>query len=254
MQGNPHVRFDIERPEIVVGMRQETPRLASWDFARLQQSRLYDVLMRLPMLIWSIFLGLVTVLSLQQYMRQADPTLPGTAHILNVAMRASVIAYLVVIAATVVVRMRPAQKARGMEPRISALIGTLLLTVVVLFPRRELSLSADVVSTVLTLAGSALAVVVLTQLRESFSIMAEVRQLVTAGAYRLVRHPLYLAEEIAAIGVVMQFFSPWTALILAVQIGFQLRRMRNEEVIVAAIFPEYLAYRKKTARILPGIY
>jgi protein-S-isoprenylcysteine O-methyltransferase Ste14 len=235
-------------------MRRETSRLAGWDFTRLQQSRLYDVLMRLPMLMWSGFLGLVTVLSLQQYMRQADPMLPGTVYILNAAMRASVITYLVVIAATVVVRTRPVRKARGVEPRISALIGTFLLTVVVLFPRRELSLSADVVSTVLTLAGSAFAVVVLTQLRESFSIMAEARQLVTAGVYRLVRHPLYLAEEIAAIGVVMQFFSPWTALILAVQIGFQLRRMRNEEVILSAIFPEYLAYCKKTARILPGIY
>ena len=235
-------------------MRRETSRLARWDFTRLQQLRIYDVLMRLPMLIWSIFLGLVTVLSLQQYMRQADPALPGTVYILNAAMRASMIAYLVVIAATVVVRMRPVRKARGVEPRISALIGTFLLTVVVLFPRRELSLSADVVSTVLTLAGSAFAVVVLTQLRESFSIMAEARQLVTAGVYRLVRHPLYLAEEIAAIGVVMQFFSPWTALILAVQIGFQLRRMRNEEVILSTIFPEYLAYCKKTERILPGIY
>ena len=235
-------------------MRQETPLLASWNFAGLRQSRLYDVLMRVPMLLWSAFLGLVTVVRLQQYMRQADPTLPGPVYILNVAMRASVIAYLVVIAATVVVRMRPVRKARGVEPRISALIGTFLLTVVVLFPRREVSPSADAVSALLTLSGSAFAVVVLTQLRESFSIMAEARQLVTAGVYRLVRHPLYLAEEIAAIGVVMQFFSPWTALILAVQIGFQLRRMRNEEVILTAIFPEYLAYREKTARILPGIY
>src|SRR5271167_5094864 len=117
-------------------MRREPSRLARWDFATLQQSRLYDVVMRLPMLIWSAFLGLVTVVGLQQYMRQADPTLPGTVYILNVAMRASVIAYLVVIAATVVVRMRPARKARGIEPRISALIGTCLLTVVVLFPRR----------------------------------------------------------------------------------------------------------------------
>ena len=206
------------------------------------------------MLMWSAFLGLVTMVGLQQYMREADPTLPGAVYILNVAMRASVIAYLVVIAATVVVRVRPARKARGVEPRISALIGTFLLTVVVLFPRRELSPIVGLVSALLTLAGNAFAVVVLTQLRESFSIMAEARQLITAGVYRLVRHPLYLAEEIAAIGVVMQFFSPWTALILAVQFGFQLRRMRNEEVILAAIFPEYRAYCKKTARILPGIY
>jgi protein-S-isoprenylcysteine O-methyltransferase Ste14 len=238
----------------VRGLRRETRRFVDWDFAALQQSRLYDALMRLPMLIWSAFLGLVTLLSLQRYMRQADPTLPGALYILNVVMRASVIAYLVVIAATVVVRRRPVGKARGVEPRISALIGTFLLTAVVAFPRRDLSMIAGLASALLTLAGSAFAVVVLTQLRESFSIMAEARRLVTAGMYRLVRHPLYLAEEIAAIGVVMQFFSPLTALILVVQIGFQLRRMRNEEVILTAIFPEYPAYCKKTARIFPGIY
>lgn len=235
-------------------MRRETSRFAGWDLATLLQSRLYDVLMRLPMFIWSIVLGLVTLVSLQQYIWQADPMLPGAVYMLNVVMRASVIAYLVVIAATVVVRTRPVRKARGIEPRISALIGTFLLTVVVLFPRRDLSMIAGLVSALLTLTGNAFAVLVLTQLRGSFSIMAEARELVTAGVYRFVRHPLYLAEEIAAIGVVMQFFSPWTALILAVQIGFQLRRMRNEEVILAAIFPEYLAYSKKTARILPGIY
>ena len=236
------------------GLRRQSWRFFDWDFGTLQQSRLYDVLMRLPMLMWSCALGLVTVVGLQQYMRQADPALPGAVYILNGAMRVSVIAYLVVIAATVVLRMRPARKARGIEPRISALIGTFLLTAVVVFPRRDLSVPAGLVSALLTIAGSVFAVVVLMQLRESFSIMAEARQLVTTGVYRLVRHPLYLAEEIAAIGVTMQFFSLWTALILAVQIGFQLRRMRNEEAILTEIFPEYLAYRDTTARILPGIY
>ena len=236
------------------GPRRQAWRFADWDFVTLQQSRLYDVLMRLPMLIWSAFLGLVSVVVLQEYVRQADPGLPVVVYILNIAMRLSVIVYLVVIAATVVVRMRPTRKARGVEPRISALIGTFLLTVVVVFPRRDLSMLAGLVSAVLTLGGNTFAVVVLTQLRQSFSIMAEARQLVTEGVYRMVRHPLYLAEEIAAIGIVMQFFSLSTAAILAVQIGFQLRRMRNEEVILADTFPEYLAYRARTVRILPGIY
>jgi protein-S-isoprenylcysteine O-methyltransferase Ste14 len=235
-------------------MRQKTSRPAGWDIAKLQQSRLYDVLMRLPMLMWSIFLALVTIVGLQQYVRQSGRELPDVVYILNIVMRLSVIAYLVVIAATLLVRVRPAAKARGVEPRISALIGTFLLTVNVLFPRRELSPGADMVSTLLTLGGTIFAVVVLTQLRASFSIMAEARQIVTAGVYSVVRHPLYLAEEIAAIGVVMQFFSLWTAVILAVQIGFQLRRMQNEEVILTEIFPEYQAYRDRTARILPGIY
>jgi len=43
-------------------------------------------------------------------------------------------------------------------------------------------------------------------------------------------------------------------LLLAVQIAFQLRRMRNEEVILGAIFPEYAAYKAKTARLIPGVY
>jgi len=235
-------------------MRQETSPPAGSDFGTLQQSRLYDVLMRLPMLMWAAFLGMVTLLGLQQYIREADPALPGAVYVLNIAMRVSVIAYLVVIAATIAVRMRPAQKARGIEPRISALIGTFLSTAFVLFPRRDLSIMAGLVSALLTLCGNTFAVMVLTQLRGSFSIMAESRRLVTAGMYRRVRHPLYLAEEIAAVGVAIQFFSLWTALILAVQFGFQLRRMRNEEVILTETFPEYLPYRERTARILPGIY
>ena len=233
---------------------RKTQRFAGWDFTALQQSRLYDVVMRLPILLWSIFLAIVTLLGLEKYMREADPALLGAVYVLNIAMRLSVIAYLVVIAASVLVRMRPARKARGVEPRISALIGTFLLTAVVILPRRDLSPVAGLVSALLTTAGSAFAVVVLAQLRGSFSVMAESRELVTKGLYRIVRHPLYLAEEIAAIGVAMQFFSPWTVLILAVQIGFQLRRMRNEEVVLTASFPEYLAYQTRTARILPGIY
>src|ERR1700730_16729073 len=128
------------------------------------QSRAYDVLMRLPLLAWSIFLGLVTFVGLQRYISQADPVLPSTVYALNIAMRLSVIAYLVVIAATIVVRLRPAGRARGIERRVSALIGTFLFTVMVLFPRRELSPTAVAVSTLLTLVGNALPVVVLAHL------------------------------------------------------------------------------------------
>jgi hypothetical protein len=62
--------------------------------ANPQQSRAYDVLMRLPMLMWSIFLGLVTLVGLQQYIGQADPALPSAVYTLNIAMRLSVILYL----------------------------------------------------------------------------------------------------------------------------------------------------------------
>jgi protein-S-isoprenylcysteine O-methyltransferase Ste14 len=123
-----------------------------------------------------------------------------------------------------------------------------------LFPRYDLPLSLEMISTVLILIGSAGAVVALARLGRSFSVMAETRKLVTSGPYRFVRHPLYLAEEIATIGVFMQFVSVQTALLLVVQIAFQLRRMQNEEAILIASFPEYSVYRRHTARLIPGIY
>ena len=102
--------------------------------------------------------------------------------------------------------------------------------------------------------GNVGAVVALSRLGRSFSIMAEIRQLVTTGPYRFVRHPLYLAEEIAIVGIFMQFASIWTALLLAIQIAFQLRRMHNEEAVLTTGFPEYAAYSQSTSRLIPRIY
>ena len=212
---------------------------------------MYDLMMRLPLLAWVLLCttmqsrGLVGVLN-------AAPA--DSVYFIHIAMRLSTIAFLVLLVAAVILRTRPSAKASGLEPRISALIGTFLITAIVLFPRRELSPAAGIVSTLLILTGNALAVYVLMQLGRSFSVMAEARRLVTTGVYRIVRHPLYLAEELAVFGMVMQFLSFWTALLLAVQIAFQLRRMRNEETILGETFPEYGAYKTKTARLIPGIY
>jgi protein-S-isoprenylcysteine O-methyltransferase Ste14 len=133
-------------------------------------------------------------------------------------------------------------------------MGTSLVYAIALFPRRELSPAAGIVATLLVLGGSLAALFALMRLGRSFSVMAEARQLVTSGVYRFVRHPLYCAEAVATIGVVMQFLSLWTALLFAVQIAFQLRRMHNEEIVLGEIFPEYAVYKARTARLIPGIY
>ena len=224
------------------------------DFAKLQQSRAYDLLMRLPLMGWSMFCATLQMASLARYVREADVALSFAAYAVTLAMRLSTIAFLLLLAASVVLRARPTGKARGLEPRISAFIGAFLVYAIPFFPRRELSLTAEMVSTLLILFGSAAAVYALMRLGRSFSMMAEARRLVTSGPYRFVRHPLYLAEELAIIGLSMQFFSWATALVLVVQIAFQLRRMHNEEAVLAESFPEYAAYRHRTARLLPGIY
>jgi protein-S-isoprenylcysteine O-methyltransferase Ste14 len=212
---------------------------------------MYDLLMRFPLMVYAVFAAKVQVAGLLQY---ADAGSLDFVHIIHIAMRLSTIAFTVLIATTVFLRTPPARKACGLEPRISALFGTFLLSGIVLFPRCELSLSLEMISTVSILIGTVGAIVALSQLGRSFSLMAETRRLVTSGPYRYVRHPLYLTEGIATIGICVQFASVWTALLLAIQIGFQLRRMHNEEVVLNVSFPEYAAYRQTTARLIPGLY
>jgi protein-S-isoprenylcysteine O-methyltransferase Ste14 len=229
-------------------------RSSGLPLAKLQQSRVYDALMRLPILVYGTLIGCASLLGLAKYVDTADPTVPSAVYGINIAMRVSNIAFFVLLAAMAVVRGRAREKARGVEPRISALVGTFLVCAVALFPRRELSVGAEIAATTLILVGTALGAYVLTQLGRSFSVMAEARRLVTSGVYRIVRHPLYVAEEIAVIGLVIQFLSYQTLLLVAVHAGFQLRRMRNEEAILVSTFPEYGDYKEKTARLIPGIY
>jgi protein-S-isoprenylcysteine O-methyltransferase Ste14 len=221
---------------------------------RLTRSPTYDVAMRIPIVVWATALAIRSAAGLEQYVRAADPALPNAVFAVEIAMRLSVIAYLVILVPTVVMRSSPIGRSRGAEPRISAFVGTFLITAVTLFPRNELSLVAELGSAVLITAGDAFAVIALTQLRRSFSIMPEARELVTSGLYRFVRHPLYLAEAVVTIGIVGQFLSVWTLMLLLVQFLFQFRRIMNEETILMEAFPQFAIYKKKTARLIPGIY
>jgi|SRR6516162_10320142 protein-S-isoprenylcysteine O-methyltransferase Ste14 len=209
---------------------------------------MYDALMRFPLLGWALFVTTTQLVVFRHYL-SGFPI--DFAH---VAMRLSTAAFMFLMAAVVILRSQPSKQARGLEPRISALVGTFTSYGFVAFPGHGLTLPLELFSTVLTLIGTLGAIVVLKQLGRSFSIMAETRRLVTSGPYRFVRHPLYLMEEIAIVGVFMQFASVWTALMLAVQLAFQLRRMHNEEAVLTASFPEYTVYSQTTARLIPGIY
>ena len=109
------------------------------DIATLQQSRAYDLVMRLPLLAWSVLCTMAWINGLMRYVSEADPALPNAVYAINIAMRLSAIAFLVLLAASVILRGRPSGRARGLEPRISALLGTLVVYSFSLFPRHDLS-------------------------------------------------------------------------------------------------------------------
>src|SRR5450759_4670139 len=143
------------------------------------------------------------------------------------------------------------RQAAGIEPRISALLGTFFLNILATLPRAELAPISLAISSVLVIAGMAASFMVLRWLGKAFSIMAEARQLITHGPYAFVRHPLYICEEMAAIGVFMQFRSPVALIILMAHAFFQFRRMLNEERILKTTFAEYESYAERTPRLIP---
>src|SRR5215467_11008534 len=169
---------------------------------------MYDTLMRLPLLGWVLFAITLQLAALVHSLHT------NSGYAIHIAMQLSTIVFMMLMAAAVIMRTRPSGKASGLEPRISALVGTFLVYGITAFPRRNLPLSLEMLAILLTMAGNAGAIGALGQLGRSFSIMAESRRLVTTGPYRFVRHPLYLAEQLAIVGVFLQFASLWAVLLL----------------------------------------
>jgi protein-S-isoprenylcysteine O-methyltransferase Ste14 len=180
--------------------------------------------------------------------------LEATQGALHVTARVATMLFLALIAVMTLARRRPVRKSEGWLPRIAALAGLLMLYALLLFPRAAPDAACDAAALGLLVAGHFLCAVTLAQLGRSFSVMPEARTLVTSGLYSRIRHPLYMAEAVAALGVFLQYRSPGAALLVAAQFAVQLWRMREEEKVLAAQFPDYAEYRARTARLIPGVY
>jgi protein-S-isoprenylcysteine O-methyltransferase Ste14 len=168
--------------------------------------------------------------------------------------RLSIVCFLGLMAILFLIRLEPINKAKGIVPRIMAIAGTFFVSLVTIFPRANLSTFQMAIAGLLCLLGTIISIFVLAHLGRSFSLMPEARRLITTGPYRIVRHPLYLSEELAAFAVLLQFLSFKTLLIFIVHALIQFQRMKNEEMVLENAFPEYQAYKSSTASLIPGIY
>jgi protein-S-isoprenylcysteine O-methyltransferase Ste14 len=176
---------------------------------------------------------------------------PAGPRLLDIAANVASLAFVILVVVMTIVRLKPIRNAEGLEPRVSALIGTGLALTIAALPTADIGLGLNIVALVLIMIGWVLSVCVLLWLGRAFSIMAQARRLITTGPYAIVRHPLYLSEEIAVLGIALVHSSIETALIVVVHWLFQLRRMTNEETVLRATFSEYEAYAKHTPKIIP---
>jgi protein-S-isoprenylcysteine O-methyltransferase Ste14 len=220
---------------------------------RLIWSRGWDLAMRVAAVLFHGLLMLKQCIGLiKLFAARADHSVLFFAT--AVVARLALIMFLSLIVLVIIVRLRPVAKASGVLPRLFALAGTCMPSFMTLLPRNPDSVPVNIASLALLAIGSALAVYAFSYLNRSASIMPEARRLVTGGPYRLLRHPVYLFEEIGVIGLALPYASVWAILWLVVHLGFQFQRMKNEERVLRGAFPEYDDYARHTARLIPGLY
>ncbi len=161
------------------------------------------------------------------------------------------LAYYAMLVAVYITRLP--KRAGDARPGIVAasFFGSFAILAVGDLPRAELRTYLLLPSALLISAGLAYTLWALAYLRRSFSIIPEARRLVTGGPYGLSRHPVYLGEAVAALGVVITTVS-WPGAILGLLFLLsQYIRLRAEERVLARAFPEYAAYARRVPRYLP---
>ncbi len=108
------------------------------------------------------------------------------------------------------------------------------------------------------LAGGALRIWPIFVLGRRFSGLVAIQpghELVTGGIYRVIRHPSYLGMIILMLGWALAFRSGLGLILAALIIPPLLARIRSEENLLRLQFgDEYDAYRRRTSRLIPGIY
>lgn len=172
----------------------------------------------------------------------------------NLAARIASFSFAFLVIAFLVLRAPPIGKTRGILPKLAAVLGAFLGVAFLGLPVATISPALSIVSALLIVAGSLYAIYALSFLGRSFSVLPEARRMVISGPFAWMRHPVYFGEEIALIGIMLQFKQPWSLLLIAVQFAFQIVRMSYEEHVLAEAFPDYPGYKARTARLIPGLY
>jgi len=98
-----------------------------------------------------------------------------------------------------------------------------------------------------------------TDLGTNWSITLEVREqhrLITRGVYRRIRHPMYSALILYAVGhaLVIPNWVAGPSNVIAFAILFALRVRPEEEMMVDEFGDQYAAYAARTKRLVPGVW
>ena len=204
----------------------------------------YDRVMRLFGSMWFMLLALCVANKIGTSLTDPWPSLRSSFCIAS---------FYLVLALLIMTRSPAKAQADGLLPRIAAFVGTYLPWTITFFGKTEQVLP-NLLSTACVLIGLIMMLVTIRHLGRSFSLVPQARSVVQTGPYRWIKHPLYLAEEIAILGVVLQCLTPATVIVLILHIGIQVYRIRCEEDLLRRNCPEYSSYEASRWRLIPYVW
>lgn len=109
----------------------------------------------------------------------------------------------------------------------------------------------------LTAAGLAFAIWARIHLGSNWSgkiTLKDDHALIRSGPYGVVRHPIYSGVLLALFGTIVAVGELRGIFAFVLVLVVFLRRTRAEEVQMRGLFPEYAAYAKATAALIPYVY
>jgi protein-S-isoprenylcysteine O-methyltransferase Ste14 len=116
-----------------------------------------------------------------------------------------------------------------------------------------------VIGSLLVLTGFIIRVTSITKLKRQFTYTVtrlENHELIETGLYNIIRHPGYLGQLIIFLGISV-CLSNWLSILLMIipiLYGYLYRIKVEEKFMVDQMGEKYLDYRKRTKKLIPGIY
>jgi protein-S-isoprenylcysteine O-methyltransferase Ste14 len=101
--------------------------------------------------------------------------------------------------------------------------------------------------------GAAFSIWAISHLKRSFGLRTAVRQLVTSGPYRRIRHPLYVGEITHILGIAVLSGTPVGLYLFVFAVAMQVVRAKIEERKFLHTLPEYEAYMNRTGFLWPRL-
>jgi protein-S-isoprenylcysteine O-methyltransferase Ste14 len=235
-----------------IGRHQMTIQDTTTPVTGLRNSRLYyeDLAGKFVLLMFFIWVLYGSITATAGHILIAEHNVSWA---LGLVSKVSALIFAGLIVGLTITRKPPVDVAPGIEARISSFIGTFVLLALIAVPASNVAGAQTLISTILIIVGTVSSVWCLWWLGRNFSVMAAARELVIAGPYAYVRHPLYTAEAITVVGLVLANGSLLAVLVGVVQFFFQFRRIKNEEKVLGSVFAGYAAYKVSTPMILPRL-